>query len=157
MNPDFQSPLIAKIKGLRLPPLSDAWRDQLIFAAGQATAQRKAKPWMGPACLVVGLLGGLLMGRWPLRTQIQENTPPTMTTDSPQTNLTIAKVATSSCEITMVPTAFSAEVTAEARKSWHDRDLILRLGVDALPGPRIFNSVSKPMSVGDMMKQEAIQ
>ena len=157
MNPDFQSPLIAKIKGLRLPPLSDAWRDQLIFAAGQATAQRKAKPWMGPACLVVGLLGGLLMGRWPLRTQIQENTPPTMTTDSLQTNLAIAKVATSSCEITMVPTAFSAEVTAEARKSWHDRDLTLRLGVDALPGPRIFNSVSKPMSVGDMMKQEAIQ
>jgi hypothetical protein len=29
--------------------------------------------------------------------------------------------------------------------------------VDALPGPKIFNSVSKPMSVGDMMKQEAIQ
>jgi len=58
------------------------------------------------------------------------------------------------CEVTVVPTA---EVTAEARKSWHDRDLILRLGVDALPGPRIFNSVSKPMSVGDMMKQEAIQ
>ena len=157
MNPDFQSPLIAKIKGLQLPPLNDAWRDQLIFAAGQATAQRKAKPWMGPACLAAGLLCGLLVGRWPLRPQIQENTPPTMTTDSPQTNLAIAKVATSSCEIIIVPTAVLAEVTAEARKSWHDRDLILRLGVDALPGPRIFNSVSKPMSVGDMMKQEAIQ
>jgi hypothetical protein len=154
MNPDFQSPLIAKIKGLQLPPLNDAWRDQLIFAAGQATAQRKAKPWMGPACLAAGLMCGLLVGRWPLRPQIQENTSETMVTGRPQPEAVMTTTGASFCEVTVVPTA---EVTAEARKSWHDRDLILRLGVDALPGPRIFNSVSKPMSVGDMMKQEAIQ
>jgi|GEM_PF-6654568 len=154
MNPDFQSPLIAKIKGLQLPPLNNAWRDQLIFAAGQATAQRKAKPWMGPACLAAGLMCGLLVGRWPLRPQIQENTSETMVTGRPQPEAVMTTTGASFCEVTVVPTA---EVTAEARKSWHDRDLILRLGVDALPGPRIFNSVSKPMSVGDMMKQEAIQ
>jgi hypothetical protein len=154
MNPDFQSPLIAKIKGLQLPTLNDAWRDQLIFAAGLATAQRKAKPWMGPACLAAGLMCGLLVGRWPLRPQIQENTSETMVTGRPQPEAVMTTTGASFCEVTVVPTA---EVTAEARKSWHDRDLILRLGVDALPGPRIFNSVSKPMSVGDMMKQEAIQ
>lgn len=157
MNPDFQSPLIAKIKGLQLPPLNDAWRDQLIFAAGQATAQRKAKPWMGPACLAAGLMCGLLVGRWPLRTQIQENTPATMVSGRPQPEVVMTTTGASFCEVTVVPTAVAAEVTAEARKSWHDRDLILRLGVDALPGPRIFNSVSEPMSLGDMIKQEAIQ
>ncbi|NBU76535.1 MAG: hypothetical protein EBS30_15170 [Planctomycetes bacterium] len=115
MNPDFQSPLIAKIKGLQLPPLNDAWRDQLIFAAGQATAQRKAKPWMGPACLAAGLMCGLLVGRWPLRPQIQENTSETMVTGRPQPEAVMTTTGASFCEVTVVPTA---EVTAEARKSW---------------------------------------
>ena len=157
MIPEVPDPLEGVIKGMKLPGVRGAWRDQLIFAAGQASVQRRSKRWIAPGSLVMGLLAGLFMGSSMLQHQKRESASPINANVAPKQHEAPILLLSESDQTYHAPAALVEGVTDEARRAWHDRELVLRLGVDSLPIPSILISTDKPISVRDMLIQEALR
>lgn len=155
MNSELPDPLEVRLKAMGLAAARKPWRDQLIFAAGQASVQRRHWLWMGPTCGVAGLLIGVVASRWPQEQQHHETNSRMMTHAVPQSE-PIPLPPVPALEAVQVPLN-SGKVTEEARRAWRDRELVFRFGVDALSSTGPVVSADEPMSLYDLMKQESMR